>query len=61
MARARMAEVIMENDPAGARSEQPRRAAAVTDRAKVQVAMASVSPTSAMVSVTAGTNAKAVA
>eukprot|EP00965_Chrysotila_dentata_P060532 2006308-Pleurochrysis_carterae.AAC.1 len=56
-----MAEVIMKNDAAGARSEQPKRAAAVTGRAKVQVAMASVRPTSAMVSAIAETNAKAVA
>eukprot|EP00965_Chrysotila_dentata_P079066 2607761-Pleurochrysis_carterae.AAC.1 len=54
-----MAAMAMKNDAVGASSEQLRRAAAVPGKGKVQVAMASVHPTSAMVSTTAETNAMA--
>eukprot|EP00965_Chrysotila_dentata_P221986 6192701-Pleurochrysis_carterae.AAC.1 len=56
---AARAETTVKDGAIGVSREQLRRAAAETGRAEVQVVMASVHPASAMVSVTAKTNAKA--
>eukprot|EP00965_Chrysotila_dentata_P254518 6211902-Pleurochrysis_carterae.AAC.3 len=56
---ATLAAMVVKNDAARVSSERLRRAAAATSTIKAQVAMASVHPTSAMVSATAETNTMA--